>query len=97
MSRAIFEAPTTFPREFRIGEMVSEMSTKAPVLALPDRLEVLDAFAAIDLLKDERLFVQAVDGDDDRYRFADRLFGREAKEPLRAGVPAENYAVEILR
>jgi len=58
---------------------------------------VLDAFAAIDLLKDERLFVQAVDGDDDRYRFADRLFGREAKEPLRAGVPAENYAVEILR
>jgi hypothetical protein len=49
---------------------------------------VLNAFAAIDLLKDERLFVQAVDGDDDRYRFADRLFSREAKEPLRAGVPA---------
>ena len=32
MSRAIFEAPTTFPREFRIGEMVSEMSTNVPSL-----------------------------------------------------------------
>jgi PAS domain-containing protein len=32
MSRAILDAPTIFPREFLIGEMVSEMSTRLPSL-----------------------------------------------------------------
>jgi hypothetical protein len=54
-------------------------------------------FAARNLPKDDRLFAQSVDRDNNRYRFADRLFGREAKKPLRARVPAENDAIEILR
>ncbi|MGC2786016.1 MAG: hypothetical protein WA397_19740 [Roseiarcus sp.] len=69
----------------------------AAILALPDGLEVLDMFAARNFPQDDRLFVQSVDRDDNRYRFADRLFGREAEKPLRGGVPAENDAIEILR
>ena len=35
--------------------------------------------------------------DDDRYRLADRLLGGKSEKPLRASVPAEDHAIEILR
>ena len=97
MSRAIFDAPTIFPRESRIRGDCQRDVEKAAVLALPDRLEVMNPLASVDLVEDCRLFIAPVEGNDDRNRLADGLLRGEAEQPLRAVVPAENDAVEILR
>src|SRR6185437_1283461 len=69
----------------------------ASILVLRDGLEVIDPLAAVNLLEDRGRLVEAVDGDDDRDRPADSLFGRKTEKPLRASVPTEDHAIEILR
>jgi hypothetical protein len=64
---------------------------------LPHSFEVLDSLAAVNLLEDRGLFILMVERYDDRHRPADGLFGGKAEKPLRAAVPAEDQAVEILR
>jgi len=58
---------------------------------------VVNSLAAVNLLEDCRLFIETVAWNDDRDRHADRLLGAKAEKPLRAIVPAEDHAVEILR
>jgi hypothetical protein len=58
---------------------------------------VLDALAAVNLLENERLLVQTVGRDDDRYRLANSLLGSETEKPLGAVVPAEDDPAKVLR
>ncbi len=58
---------------------------------------MLNSLAAVNLLQDRGLFVPAVERYDDRNRPANSLLRGKAEKPLRAPVPAEDQAVEILR
>ena len=66
----------------------------AAVLAHPHRLEVGDALAAPQAIEDLRHFVGPLGGDDHVDRAPDRLARGVAVEPLGAGVPARDHAVE---
>ena len=82
-----------FPLASLMGDTVKCQSTA--VLVPPNRLIVFDAFAAPDALKDTRLLIVALRRNEEGDRFADHLFSRVAKEPLRGLVPAGNEAVEV--
>ena len=69
---------------------------EAPVLALSNRLVVMDSFAAADPFEDKGFFVLSIHWDKNRHRPSHGLLRRIAKEELRAMVPSHNSAVEIL-
>src|SRR5208283_3452693 len=55
-----------------------------------------DCLPAPNLVEDRRLLVLSLLGDDERDRTADRFRGGIAEQALRAPVPAQNNAIEIL-
>src|SRR3546814_11320860 len=61
---------------------------QAAVLALANRVVVVDGLAAADAGADYVFFVVAVGGNQDRHRLPDLFLGGIAEEPLRAAVPA---------
>ena len=69
---------------------------ETPVLALPNRLVMIDTLALADPLEEWPLFVLSIHWNKDRHRPSHRLLRRIAKEELRATVPSHNDAVEIL-
>ena len=69
---------------------------KTPVLALSNRLVVIDFFASADPFEDKGFFVLSIHRNKDRHRPSHGLLRRIAKEELRATVPSHNDAVEIL-
>src|SRR5580700_3421734 len=68
----------------------------AAVLALPDRLIVIEAVAAPDARENFRLLVVELLRNQDGDRLADDFFGRVAEQALGGFVPADDDAVEIL-
>ena len=96
MSRAIFEAPTMSPVSFadrRDGERDRQSSA---VLALPNRLVVVDRLAGADLGEDHVLFVLQLVGNQHADRLPDRLGRRVAEHPLGRRIPRRDDAVQIL-
>jgi len=69
---------------------------KAPVLALSNRLVVIDFFASANPFEDKGFFVLSIHWNKDRHRPSHGLPRCIAKEELRAPVPSHNDAVEIL-
>src|SRR5271154_422996 len=65
---------------------------EAPVLALSNRLVVLNPFTATDTVENHRFFVRPVSWKKYRHRPADGLLGRVAKEPSCAVVPTGDDA-----
>src|SRR6185312_12411043 len=61
-----------------------------------DRLVVVDSVAPHEPADDVSFFVMALRRDQDVDRLPDRLLGRPAEDPRRAGIPASNDAVERL-
>src|ERR1700722_6436600 len=68
----------------------------AAVLALADRLVVIEAGAAPDALEDFRLLVPQLRRNEDRDRLANDFFGRVAEQVFGGAVPADDDAVEGL-
>jgi hypothetical protein len=83
MSRTIFDAPTTFPSAFRIGDTVSETMMLLAVFAAANCLEMFDVFLASNSAEDMRRFVDPLGRHEDRDRTAHHFFGLVA-EHLRA-------------
>src|SRR5579872_4493248 len=77
----------------RYGERDLDAATVFPD---PSGLEVLDALAPAQCREDSLLLLQTLGRDDERDGLADRLFGRVAEDPLRAGIPGADDAVERL-
>jgi hypothetical protein len=96
MSRAIFEAPMSWPWSSRIGEIVSENVEAAAVLGDANRLEVLDPFAAPEPLEDGTFLVVPLRGDDQRDRPAHGLGRRVAEHAFGPRVPTCDDALERL-
>jgi hypothetical protein len=69
---------------------------EAPVLALSNRLVVIDFFASADPFENKGFFVLSIHWNKDRHRPSHGLLRRITKEELRATVPSHNDAVEIL-
>ena len=95
-SRTIFDAPTTVPASSLIGEMVSETRMRLAVAPQPLGLEVFDPLSGLQAGDDLVLFGDAVGGDDQGDVAADGLLGGVAEQPLGAGVPALDDAVQRL-
>ena len=70
---------------------------EASVLALSDRLVMVDPLTAPDAFEDFGFFVMAIGRNEYSHRLADRLLARVAEEALRATVPARNDAVDVFR
>ena len=68
---------------------------KAPVLALSNRLVVLNPLTATDAREDHRFFVVPIGRDKHSHRPADGFLGRVAEEPQGPAVPTHNEAVEV--
>src|ERR1700684_1389167 len=68
----------------------------AAVLALPDRLVVVEAVAAADAREDLRLLVVQLRRNQDSDRLADDLFGGVAEQVFGGAVPADDDAVQRL-
>ena len=66
------------------------------VLALAHGFEMVGALAAADALKDTRLLVMSVGGNDGRDRLADDLFREVPEQPFRALVPGGDHTIEVL-
>ncbi len=75
--------------------MVSEDIERFPVLANADCFEVIDSLPSFDTLKDRGFLAPPVSRDDEHNVPADRFFGSVPKHPLRALIPAGDYAVQI--
>src|SRR5579862_3508259 len=69
---------------------------QAAVLALTDRLEMVDALAAPDARQNGTLFVLPVLRNDEGDGLANGLFGGIAEDALGARVPARDHAIEVL-
>ena len=67
-----------------------------PVLALTDRLEVVDLVACPDPVQQLRCLVVEPGGDENRHRLADDLIGGVAEEALGAAIPGQDRSVEVL-
>lgn len=68
---------------------------EAPVLALSNRLVMIDTLAPADTFEDHRLFVMSVRRNEHGYRPSDGLLRGVAKEELGATVPSHNHAIEV--
>src|SRR3546814_3876096 len=79
----------------RISDWSSDVCS-SDLLALANRVVVVDGLAAADAGEDYVFFVVAVGGNQDRHRLPDLFLGGIAEEPLRAAVPACGDAVEVL-
>ena len=95
-SRAIFDAPTTWPVASRIGETVREIGNDAAVFALSDRLEMVNGVAAADRRQHGVFFGLPVGRDDHANRPADHFVGPIAEQSFRRRVPRHDHAVQVL-
>ena len=95
MSRATLDAPTIAPAPSRIGETVSEIRRGGRPWP-PHGVEMLDPLAAAELGQDLVLLVLQLGRDDLRDRLADHLVGLVAEDPLGAGVPRGDDALQRL-
>src|SRR5271166_4308243 len=68
---------------------------QASVLALSDRLVMVDPLTAADAFEDSWFLVVAIGRNEHRHRLADRFLARIAEEALRASVPARDDAVDV--
>src|ERR1700744_1217113 len=89
--RANAFSSTVFDRRRQKGNI-----DEGPILALSNRLVVMDSFASTDLFEDKGFLILSLNWDKDRNRLPHRLLRRIAKEELCAMVPCQNSAVEIL-
>src|SRR5690242_10860420 len=69
---------------------------QAAILALPNRLKMVDALTSSDARENFALFALPILRNYNCNGLADRLGGREAKDVLGALVPACNNAIEVL-
>ena len=67
-----------------------------PILALADRLVMIDPFTTKNAPDDDRLLVVPVLGNEERHRPADDFVRAIAEDSFRPSVPARDDAVQIL-
>ena len=96
MSRAIFEAPITFPISSLIGQTASETSSAVPSLRRKTVSATKDTLCLrAKPFDDSQLFIVAIGRDQNCDRFADNFISAVAKKPFRFLVPTGDYFVEI--
>ena len=96
MFLAIFDAPTMTPGGIANRRDRQRDRDQRAVLAPPNRVEVLDAFAAANAPEHHVLFGKAIRRDQHRDRLPDGLVGGVAEQLLGAAIPGGDDAVEIL-